>query len=87
MLPVKEMIALYSPIVVTVLGYITTFCVLVKKLRSISFKDETKALEKKVDIVIEENKALRVENAHLKKQLSLLIDKEYKVKDYKSKGE
>ncbi len=89
---IMELITLYSPILVTVFGNVSTFFVLLKKIKSVSFKDDMKALtdkfkgqDERLQQVLDANKALREDNRKLKEQLSLLIDNVFKVKDYEEK--
>lgn len=78
----NEIFVMYLPTIVMVVGYITTFFNTMKALKGFSFKKDTTELCAKVDTMIKENKILRQENKELRQQLSLIIDKLYKVKDY-----
>lgn len=79
---IKEMIIEYLPSILTALGFVST----ILKLKNFSFKKDTESLETRMDTIIEDNKTLRQENRELKKQLSIIIDKNVKVNDYERKS-
>ena len=79
---ISEFITQYGPVLMSAVEYVTVFFVLFKKIKKISFKDETEVLSRKVDRMIEENKSLREDNKVLRRQMSTLIDKTTHVRNY-----
>lgn len=77
---IEEYIAMYAPVVLTILGYFPSFIAILKSLKSNS-KDileskEMKDLKSSIDLTIQQNRELKEQNKRLLEELTRVIEDE-----------
>ena len=77
---IEEYIAMYAPVVLTILGYFPSFIAILKNLKSnskaILESKELKDLKSSIDLTIQQNRELREQNKRLLEELTRVIEDE-----------
>lgn len=77
---IEEYIAMYAPVVLTILGYFPSFIAILKSLKSNSKEilesKEMKDLKSSIDLTIQQNRELKEQNKRLLEELTRVIEDE-----------
>ena len=77
---IEEYIAMYAPVVLTILGYFPSFIAILKSLKSnaksILESKELQDLKSSIDLTIRQNRELKEQNKRLLEELTRVIEDE-----------
>ena len=77
---IEQYIAMYAPVVLTILGYFPSFIAILKSLKSnskaILESKEMKDLKSSIDLTIQQNRELKEQNKRLLEELTRVIEDE-----------